>query len=78
MTNVDRFNEYLCCGYDYDCTDVVTGGNDTGITKCWIVDDKGKRITHTIMYQVCTDANYETVEFNTLSEAVEAYKEGKY
>ena len=74
MTNLQRFNEYTNRGYDYDCSDLIETNDDTGIMRCWIVDDNGKRIPHTTIYKVWTDPRYDEVDFESLKEARTYYK----
>ncbi len=73
-TNLQRFNRYTAYGYDCEGTDLVPSNDDTGIMRCWIIDDNGKRIPHTTIYKVWTDPRYEEVDFETLKEARAYYK----
>lgn len=74
MTNLERFNMYTDRGYDHDCKDLIEVSDDTGVMRCWITDDDGKRIPYTTIYKVWTDPRYEEVDFETLKEARAYYK----
>lgn len=75
MTNLQRFNAYSAWDYDYDGVDLIDTDDGTGIMRCWIVDDNGKRIPNTTIYKVWTDDKCDEADFNSLKEARNYYKE---
>ena len=81
MTNLERFNDYIRRGYEFDYEVVLEDGEKL-ISRCWIIEEdffkKGfhkTRIPHTTVYCAYTDDEDEGFDFNTLKEAKAYIKE---